>query len=268
MPVAISPGLFRCSSAPGLFTALRSLPKKANLSRCFGSRSMESCVFGDNLPGYEIGPKDTPGVIVIQEWWGVTDIIKAHALKINETGGYRCLVPDLYKGKIGVNKEEAAHMFSNLDFKAAISELGQAVTYLRSTGSPKVGCIGFCMGGALTFCAAQHAGVDCAVPFYGTPSRDVCQPKDIRIPVQAHFGMLDALTGFSDPETASQLESMMKKAGAPAEFFYYDGVGHAFLNEGPEAERLRDQMGFPEPSVSIQQMAWERVMKFFAAHLK
>ena len=80
--------------------------------------------------------------------------------------------------------------------------------------------------------------------------------------------MLDVLKGFSDPETASQLESMMKEASAPAEFFYYDGVGHAFLNEGPEAERLRDQMGFPKPPVAIQQAAWDRVMKFFAAYLK
>ena len=73
---------------------------------------------------------------------------------------------------------------SNLDFKAAIGELGQAVDYLHSTGSPKVGCIGFCMGGALSFCAAQHAGVDCAVPFYGIPSREVCQPEVIKVPVQ------------------------------------------------------------------------------------
>lgn len=205
---------------------------------------------------------------MIQEWWGVTDIIKAHAEKINKTGGYRCLVPDLYKGKVGVDKEEAAHLMGSMDFKAAIGELGQAATYLRSTGSPKVGCIGFCMGGALCFCAAQHTGVDCVTPFYGIPSREVCQPESIKVPVQGHFGRLDDKKGFSDPDTASALESQMKNAGVSAEFFYYDEAGHSFMNEGPEADRVRAHMGFPNPPASVVEEAWARVMEFFEKHLK
>lgn len=85
---------------------------------------------------------------------------------------------------------------------------------------------------------------------------------------QAHFGDLDTLKGFSDPETASQLEVKMKEAGAPAEFFYYDGVGHAFMNEGREANRLRDYLGFPHPPGSVKEWAWARVMKFFGIYLK
>eukprot|EP00803_Ostreobium_quekettii_P005813 evm.model.scf_128EXC.1 EVM.evm.TU.scf_128EXC.1 scf_128EXC:12966-15565(+) len=229
---------------------------------------MESCVFGDNVPGFEIGPKDAPAVVVIQEWWGVTDIIKGHAEKISSLGGYRCLVPDLYKGKIGVDKEEASHMMGSLDFEAAIGELKQAVDYLRAGGSPTVGAVGFCMGGALTFCAAQHAGVDCAAPFYGTPARAVCQPEAIKVPVQAHFGKLDEQKGFSDTETAMKLEAQMKEAGVPVEFFYYEGAGHAFLNEGPEADRLKDYMGFAHGPQSARDEAWSRLMAFFATHLK
>jgi carboxymethylenebutenolidase len=63
---------------------------------------------------------------------------------------------------------------NNLDFKAAVGEMTDAVSYLRSTGSPKVGVCGFCMGGALSFAAAQHAGVDCAAPFYGIPDPAIC----------------------------------------------------------------------------------------------
>jgi carboxymethylenebutenolidase len=63
---------------------------------------------------------------------------------------------------------------SNLDFKAAVGEMTDAVSYLRSSGSPKVGVCGFCMGGALSFAAAQHAGVDCAAPFYGIPDPAIC----------------------------------------------------------------------------------------------
>ena len=79
---------------------------------------MEKITFGDNLPGYVAGGPQNPGVVVIQEWWGVTDQIKAHALRIAKEG-YRVLVPDLYKGELGVDVEEAHHLMSNLDWDAA-----------------------------------------------------------------------------------------------------------------------------------------------------
>ena len=63
---------------------------------------------------------------------------------------------------------------NHLDFKGAIDEMSTAVQYLRDNGAQKVGCVGFCMGGALTFCAAQHSGVDAAAPFYGTPDPAIC----------------------------------------------------------------------------------------------
>lgn len=107
---------------------------------------------------------------------------------LSRDGGFRVLVPDLYKGKVGVDAEEASHLMSNLDFKAAVKEMAAAADYLRATGSPRVGAVGFCMGGALAFAAAQHAGVDCAAPFYGIPDPAICTPAEIRVPVQAHFG--------------------------------------------------------------------------------
>ena len=80
---------------------------------------MERVSFGDaGIPGYECGEKSAPGVIVLQEWWGVTENIKKQALFISSKG-YRCLVPDLYKGKLGVNVEEAHHLMSNLDWPGA-----------------------------------------------------------------------------------------------------------------------------------------------------
>jgi carboxymethylenebutenolidase len=63
---------------------------------------------------------------------------------------------------------------SNLDFPAAVKELGEAVAYLKASGASKVGVVGFCMGGALSFAAAQHAGVDAAAPFYGIPDPAIC----------------------------------------------------------------------------------------------
>jgi dienelactone hydrolase len=108
---------------------------------------------------------------------------------------------------------------NHLDFKAAVSEVKAAADYLRGSGAAKVGVVGFCMGGALSFAAAQHAGVDCAAPFYGVADPAICQvrralsdlgqgprdpapcwprpplptlpapqPPSIKVPVQAHFG--------------------------------------------------------------------------------
>eukprot|EP01025_Chloroclados_australasicus_P042719 TRINITY_DN4542_c0_g1_i7.p1 TRINITY_DN4542_c0_g1~~TRINITY_DN4542_c0_g1_i7.p1 ORF type:complete len:272 (+),score=31.20 TRINITY_DN4542_c0_g1_i7:44-859(+) len=242
--------------------------------QCFaifiGISSMEKVLFGDNLPGYEIGDKSAPAVIVIQEWWGITGIIKGQAMDIYSKGGYRCLIPDLYKGKIGVDKEEASHLMGNLDFQTAVEEIKQGVDYLKGTGSPKVACIGYCMGGALTFAAAQHTNVDAAIPFYGIPQPGICVPSEIKVPIQAHFGLLDSLKGFSDPETAKSVEKAMKDAGCDCRFFYYEGAGHGFMNAnyGEEAVQKLNSMNFPIPPQDALDSAWQRVMEFLQKHLK
>lgn len=72
-------------------------------------------------------------------------------------------------------------LMTNLDFPAAVKELGEAVAYLKSSGASKVGVVGFCMGGALTFAAAQHAGVNAAAPFYGIPDPAICDVSKGRV---------------------------------------------------------------------------------------
>ena len=86
---------------------------------------MEKVTFGDTLPGYVCGDPTHPGVVVVQEWWGVTETIQEHALRISQEG-YRVLVPDLYKGALGVNVEEAHHLMSNLDWDAATGTTREA----------------------------------------------------------------------------------------------------------------------------------------------
>ena len=116
-----------------------------------------------------------------------------------------------------MDKEEAHHLMSNLDFPGAVKEITQAVEFLRSSGSSKVGVVGFCMGGALSLAAAQHAGVDCAAPFYGIPAEAICQPEKIAVPVEGHFGEADAMKGFSDKDSALKLEAKLKKSPAGAQ---------------------------------------------------
>src|SRR5262249_19571696 len=107
---------------------------------------------GQQCSGYYAGPeKDTkaPGVVVIQEWWGVNDQIKGVADRLAQAG-YRALVPDLYRGKVALEANEAEHLMKGLNFgDAAGQDVGGAVAHLKPS-SPKGAVMGFCMGGALT----------------------------------------------------------------------------------------------------------------------
>ncbi|GLC38224.1 hypothetical protein PLESTB_001085600 [Pleodorina starrii] len=228
---------------------------------------MEKITFGNGLPGYEIGDKSAPGLIVIQEYWGVNDMIQEVATLLSKDG-FRCLIPDLYKGKSTLDAEEASHLLNALDFKVAVEELKQAVDYLKSTGSPKVGAVGFCMGGALSFCAAQHCGVAAAAPFYGTPHPAICEADKIAVPVEAHFGVLDTISGFSDVATAKALEQKMKDAGAPATFNYYEKCGHSFFNSLTSQNLAYfEKYGYPHPAPEEVSLAHKRVVEFFKKQL-
>lgn len=92
---------------------------------------MEKITFGDGIPGYVVGPKGAPGLLVVQEWWGVTDIVKEQAQLLSVKDGYRCLIPDLYKGEIGVDAEEASHVRPSLLFLLRIFALRPILFSLR-----------------------------------------------------------------------------------------------------------------------------------------
>lgn len=234
---------------------------------------MEKVTFGDaSIPGYECGDKSAPAVVVLQEWWGITETIKRQALKLHTDGGFRVIVPDLYKGELGVDAEEAHHLMTNLDWPNAKAELVECARYLKATGSPKVGVVGFCMGGALALIAAQHADdVTCAAPFYGTPDPGICQTEKISKPVQAHFGAMDNLAGFSDPDAATKLLANLQAAGSDCELHTYPNVGHAFMNDTPDPyatwEARRKAQGFPPYDETQVNVAWSRLLRFFEKHL-
>jgi carboxymethylenebutenolidase len=136
------------------------------------------------------------------------------------SAGYRVLVPDLYRGKLGSEAEEAHHLMSNQDWPGAVADIGGAARFLKAEGSPKVGVTGFCMGGALALAAAVLVPeLDAAAPFYGVPNPGLADTKKVRVPVQGHFGGQDPMKGFSDPLAAADLEENLKAAGVPNEVF-------------------------------------------------
>ena len=197
--------------------------------------------------------KEAPGIVVIQEWWGLNEQIKGVAHRLAETG-YRILVPDLYRGKVTLDAAEAAHLMGGLDFKdAAAQDIRGAVQYLKSDAR-KIGVIGFCMGGALSVLAAVYVKeADAAVSWYGLPPEEATDVSTIEIPLQGHFALRDP---YFTPAQVDQLEARLKKGQVAYEIYRYQ-ADHAFGNEtgehyDPEATKL----------------AWKRTLDFLEKHLK
>ena len=194
-----------------------------------------------------------PGVVVIQEWWGLNDQIKGVADKLAGLG-YRALVPDLYKGKVTLDTAEAQHLMTTLDFgQAASQDIRGAAQYLKQS-SAKVGVVGFCMGGALTVLAAAFVKqADAASSWYGFPPEQAVDVGTISIPLQLHFAERDA--SFA-PENARAFEAKLREAKVNFESYWYDAE-HAFGNETG-----------PKYNPTAAKLAWDRTIAFFAKHLK
>lgn len=211
---------------------------------------------GQDCNGYLASPAGSdkaPGVVVIQEWWGLNDQIKGVAERLASLG-YRALVPDLYKGKLALDMAEAKHMMTNLNFgDAANQDVRGAAQYLKQS-SAKVGVVGFCMGGALTVLSAMYVKeADACSSWYGFPPEQAGDPKTIRTPLQLHLAEKDQ--AFS-PDAARVLEGNLKAGNVPHESHWYD-AGHAFFNEKG-----------PNHNAACAKLAWERTTEFFAKHLK
>jgi carboxymethylenebutenolidase len=175
-----------------------------------------------------------PGVIVIQEWWGVVPQIEATCERF-ATAGFTALAPDLYGGRTVPLDEpdEAAKEMMSIQIPAAASELSGAVGELvRRTGHASVGTVGFCMGGglALLLGAERPDAVAAVVPCYGVHPWAEGQPDyaSLSAAVQIHCAGLD---DYFTPAAAEALAATLRERGREVEVYVYEGVGHAFANE-------------------------------------
>mmetsp|Transcript_8582 Transcript_8582/g.20670 ORF Transcript_8582/g.20670 Transcript_8582/m.20670 type:complete len:239 (-) Transcript_8582:68-784(-) len=221
------------------------------------------------------GGDSLPVVIVIQEWWGVNDQIKVHAQKIADLVGAEAVIPDLYKGKIGLEAEEASHLMDNLDFKNAVDEIEVLCAELQKDNADrKIGVIGFCMGGSLALATAAlfKKPLAAAAPFYGIPPEALCNVGDIvaKTPIQGHFGDLDNFAGFSDKASVDALEAKLKAAPGdkPFEICRYEKEGHAFMNHDEFSMAQVKKLGFPGAfAQEDRDLAWSRLSEFLKKHL-
>ena len=218
---------------------------------------------GKSVSGYLAEPAQAtkaPGMVVIQEWWGLNDQIKGVAEKL-ASAGYRALVPDLYRGKVALEANEAKHLMEGLNFgDAAGQDIRGAVQYLKKA-SPKVGVTGFCMGGALTVLSAVNVPeADAEVIWYGYPPLQYVDASKIKTPLLGHWALHDQAFAISGVD---ELEKKLKTANVKYEFHRYDAK-HAFANETADTKKL-DMLKY-NPKAAEQ--AWQRTMDFLDQNLK
>ncbi len=216
---------------------------------------------GKMAQGYLSAPEGGtgPGVIVIQEWWGLVPHIKDVADRF-AAAGFVALAPDLYDGATAAEPDEAGKLMMAMELDRAARDMGGAVDYLSghdaATGEG-IGAVGFCMGGGLVlWLATMRAEISAAVPFYGALPWESVKPdfSHTRASFLGHYAENDE---WATIESARGIESTLRGLGREANFHVYPGTDHAFFNdERPDAYA-------PEAA----QLAWDRTVSFFAAHL-
>lgn len=216
---------------------------------------------GSTAHGYLALPESGsgPGVIVIQEWWGLVSHI-ADVTNRLAAEGFVALAPDLYGGTTTHDSDEAGELMQKLPVQSAARDLSGAVDFLLGhqgvTGSA-VGAVGFCMGGGFVLVLAAQQGdrIAAAVPFYGVLSADMPDFSTMTAPVQGHFGEND---DFFPADQARELATTIEQQSGHAPEFHFYPAGHAFFN----GENL---LGTYDAEAA--RVAWQRTVKFLHAKL-
>jgi carboxymethylenebutenolidase len=219
---------------------------------------------GQSVQGFLASAEHAVGaVVVIQEWWGLNDQIRGVAERL-AAAGYTALVPDLYRGRTAVEANEAHHLMSGLDFgQAAQQDIRGAVQHLKAHGAAggKVGVTGFCMGGALTVLALTMVPeADAGVVWYGLPPLEFVDASKIRAPMMAHWATQDGAFPIANVDA---LEEKLRAAKVRYEGHRYL-AHHAFANETAQGPR---RIAITQYDAAWAQVAWDRTLRFFGAHL-
>jgi carboxymethylenebutenolidase len=213
---------------------------------------------GQTADGYLALPAagSGPGVIVVQEWWGLVPHIVDMADRF-AAEGFVALAPDLYHGERATGPDEAKRLMMSMDMGRAARDLGGGVQLLLDhpavTAGP-VGVVGFCLGGGLAlFLASVRPEVEAAVTYYGVLRGAQPDLRQVRAEVLGHFGEED---GSISAELRDRLLGQLRDAGVKATFHVYP-AGHAFAND------TRPEAHAPGPA----REAWDRTVAFLAERL-
>jgi carboxymethylenebutenolidase len=216
------------------------------------AETVEFASNGTTASGYLVRPPGGtgPGIVVVQEWWGLDSGIKTQAERLG-AAGFVALVPDLYHGELAEHTEmdKAAQLMTQLPPDRAARDMSGAVDFLadhEAVTGDGLGVIGFCMGGMLAWLLACNRPdrIKAVVTFYGYPQGEM-EPdwSQLDAPVRGHMAEND---DFFGPEGANALESKLQGMGKDVELTVHPGTGHAFMGPhnalGTFNEQLSEQI--------------------------
>jgi len=214
---------------------------------------------GHSTEGYLAKPASGkgPGVIVLQEWWGLVPHIEDIANRF-AAEGFVALAPDLYHGEKATGPDQAGKLMMALDIERAEKDLAGAIDHLKAQPGvtvSTVGTVGFCMGGALSlFAASKNPEVGACVVFYGGHPNVKPDLAALKAPV---LGLWAGKDGFVTPAVVGELDRQLTALGKPHEFHTYPNAQHAFFNDSrPEVYEA-----------AASQDAWKRTIEFFRREL-
>jgi carboxymethylenebutenolidase len=214
---------------------------------------------GQEAEGYLARPASGggPGVVVIQEWWGLVPNIKDICDRF-ATEGFVALAPDLYHGATTTEPDEAGKLMMSMKMDQAAKDMSGAVDYLigldAATGS-RVGSVGYCLGGGLSlYLATLKPQIGACVVYYGVLPGVQPDLSKLAAPVLGHYADHDE---WASPAAAQALQEQIKAAGKQVEFHQYAETQHGFFNDTrPEVY-----------NAEAARLTWERTLAFYHQHL-
>lgn len=219
---------------------------------------------GESTAGYLVTPPGGtgPGVVVVQEWWGLDPGIKLMADRL-AAGGFVALVPDLFRGELATHDEmdKAGELMESLPPDRAARDMSGAVDFLAAheavTGDG-LGVVGFCMGGMLAWILAANRPdkIKALVPFYGYPQGDSEPDWSAMVAtVQGHMAEND---DFFPPDGARALEKKLRDMGKDVMLIIHPSSGHAFMDE---------TNGIGNYDAELAERVWPQALGFLHAQL-
>jgi carboxymethylenebutenolidase len=214
---------------------------------------------GSEASGYLVRPDggSGPGLLVIQEWWGLDSGIKEMATRLG-AAGFVALAPDLYHGELAAHDEmdKANALMNAMPPDRAARDMSGAIDYLAGldgvTG-PGIGVVGFCMGGMLSFliAAARPDKVVAVAPFYGFPPPEM-EPdwSKLTATIRGHMAEHD---DFFTPDGAKALEAKLQGMGKDVTMTIHPGTGHAFMAPHNALGTLNEE---------VASVIWPQVIEF------
>lgn len=212
---------------------------------------------GREVTAAVIRPDDSskrhPVVLLVHEWWGLNDQIKAMAVELARQG-FIAVAVDLFDGRVVTSADEARALVEKVRSEEAADTLAAWAAWARNhpDGNRRLGVVGWCFGGGWALKAATIAPIDATVVYYGRVNLSPDQLGHLKGPVLGHFARRDT---FITGEVVGAFERAMKQAGKPYSLFWYD-AGHAFANPTGDNYRQADA-----------QLAWKRTLEFLTKEL-